>query len=228
MRAEEKNRDMVNEAGSRGSLTVEALLFLIPFMIAFFTLINAARFVQAEMLIHHAVTQTAKQISAYSYVLTKTEISDRIISTNKKSADFQVTVEKSTKSLRDFANAMGDMDSLVEDVLGFVKNQGEQRLITKGVGMLTKNNIKSQLSLVSDDPNEYLENIGIEGDSHLRSWYEMFIYLIIKIIAFIVRSGSIVADQFIGLIFDANVKIAAVCIGKTGDCLKPSYNIISV
>ena len=96
MRAEEKNRDMVNEAGSRGSLTVEALLFLIPFMIAFFTLINAARFVQAEMLIHHAVTQTAKQISAYSYVLTKTEISDRIISTNKKSADFQVTVEKST------------------------------------------------------------------------------------------------------------------------------------
>ena len=63
MRAEEKNRDMVNEAGSRGSLTVEALLFLIPFMIAFFTLINAARFVQAEMLIHHAVTQTAKQIS---------------------------------------------------------------------------------------------------------------------------------------------------------------------
>lgn len=163
MRAEEKNKDMVNEAGSRGSLTVEALLFLIPFMIAFFTLINAARFVQAEMLIHHAVTQTAKQISAYSYVLTKTKISDRIISTNKKSADFQVTVEKSTKSLRDFANAMGDMDGLVEGVFSFVKNQGEQRLITEGVGMLTKNNIKSQLSLVSDDPNEYLENIGIEG-----------------------------------------------------------------
>ena len=132
-------------------------------MIAFFTLINAARFVQAEMLIHHAVTQTAKQISAYSYVLTKTKISDRIISTNKKSADFQVTVEKSTKSLKDFANAMSDMDGLVEDVFGFVKNQGEQRLITEGVGMLTKNNIKNEISLVSDDPNEYLENIGIEG-----------------------------------------------------------------
>ncbi len=163
MRAEEKNRDKIRGAGNKGSLTVEALLFLIPFMIAFFTLINAARFVQAEMLIHHAVTQTAKQISAYSYVLTKTKISDRIISTNKKSADFQVTVEKSTKSLKDFANAMGDMDGLVEDVFGFVKNQGEQWLITEGVGMLTKNNIKNEISLVSDDPNEYLENIGIEG-----------------------------------------------------------------
>lgn len=163
MRAEEKNRDKIRGAGNKGSLTVEALLFLIPFMIAFFTLINAARFVQAEMLIHHAVTQTAKQISAYSYVLTKTKISDRIISTNKKSADFQVTVEKSTKSLKDFANAMSDMDGLVEDVFGFVKNQGEQWLITEGVGMLTKNNIKNEISLVSDDPNKYLENIGIEG-----------------------------------------------------------------
>ena len=163
MRAEEKNRDKIRGAGNKGSLTVEARFFLFPFMIAFFTLINAARFVQAEMLIHHAVTQTAKQISAYSYVLTKTKISDRIISTNKKSADFQVTVEKSTKSLKDFANAMGDMDGLVEDVFGFVKNQGEQWLITEGVGMLTKNNIKNEISLVSDDPNEYLENIGIEG-----------------------------------------------------------------
>ena len=68
---------------NEGSLTVEALLFLIPFIMAFCTLINAARYVQAEMLIHHAVTQTAKQISTYSYVLTKTKISSRIVETNK-------------------------------------------------------------------------------------------------------------------------------------------------
>ncbi len=69
---------------NEGSLTVEALLFLIPFIMAFCTLINAARYVQAEMLIHHAVTQTAKQISTYSYVLTKTKISSRIVETNRK------------------------------------------------------------------------------------------------------------------------------------------------
>lgn len=49
----------VKKDNDKGSLTVEALLFLIPFIMAFCTLINAARFVQAEMLIHHAVTQTA-------------------------------------------------------------------------------------------------------------------------------------------------------------------------
>ena len=54
----------------KGSLTVEAVLFLIPFLCAFLTLINMARFVQTEMLIHHAITQAAKEISVYSYVLT--------------------------------------------------------------------------------------------------------------------------------------------------------------
>ena len=68
MRNKKMKKRCRQDNGSRGSLTVEALLFLIPFMMAFFTLINAARFVQAEMLIHHAITQTAKQISAYGYV----------------------------------------------------------------------------------------------------------------------------------------------------------------
>lgn len=73
----------------RGSLTVEAILFLIPFMCAFLTLINAARYVQAEMLIHHAITQTAKQASTYSYILTKTEITDDIQKTHTKSEKFK-------------------------------------------------------------------------------------------------------------------------------------------
>ena len=93
----------------KGSLTVEALLFLIPFLMAFCTLINAARFVQAEMLIHHAVTQTAKQISTYSYVLTKAEISDRIQETNRKSEELKVTVEKATSSVDGFVNEVSNI-----------------------------------------------------------------------------------------------------------------------
>ena len=76
----------------KGALTVEVLLFLIPFMMAFLTIVNAGRFVQTEMLIHHAITQTAKQISAYGYVLTKTELTQTMINTNKKSAEFQTDV----------------------------------------------------------------------------------------------------------------------------------------
>lgn len=55
MKEKERQKERGRNA-SRGSLTVEALVFLIPFIMAFCTLINAARFVQAEMLIHHAIT----------------------------------------------------------------------------------------------------------------------------------------------------------------------------
>ncbi len=111
------------EKQEQGSLTVEAVLFLIPFMCAFLTLINGARFVQSEMLIHHAVTQTAKQISAYSYILTKTEITSKMQSTNKKSHKFISDTEKAVNSVTEFLGAVGelgsggDLLSGVEDVI---------------------------------------------------------------------------------------------------------------
>ena len=40
---------MEKKGTDRGSLTVEALLFLIPFMLAFLTVVNAGRFVQTVM-----------------------------------------------------------------------------------------------------------------------------------------------------------------------------------
>lgn len=159
MKTEESKRGL----NARGSLTVEALLFLIPFIMAFCTLINAARFVQAEMLIHHAATQTAKQISVYSYVLTKTKISDRIIAANKKSEEMRVTIEEAASSVEEFVNAVSHMDDMANGVLRMVKAKGEQEVITAGVGMLTKNNIKNELSLITEDPDEFLENIGIKG-----------------------------------------------------------------
>lgn len=147
---------------NEGSLTVEALLFLIPFIMAFCTLINAARYVQAEMLIHHAVTQTAKQISTYSYVLTKTKISSRIVETNRKSEELKVTIDDATSSVEGFINAVSDMDGLTEGVFSMLKSGAEQKAITAVAGEITKNNIKSELVLVSDDPDEYLEVIGIK------------------------------------------------------------------
>ena len=153
----------VKKDNDKGSLTVEALLFLIPFIMAFCTLINAARFVQAEMLIHHAVTQTAKQLSTYSYVLTKAKISERIVNTNRKSEELKVTVNEAASSVEGFIDAVSDMDGLVEGVFSAVKGGIEQKAITSLVGEMTKNNIKNELMLVSDDPDEYLKNIGIEG-----------------------------------------------------------------
>lgn len=176
---EEKNRN-------KGSLTVETLLFLIPFMLAFCTIINVARFVQAEMIVHHAITQTAKEISAYGYVLTRTGITERMQATNKKSSDFTTEVNEAVASVEKFVNSMGsgdgsaiytngqeawekvdaiasDPSSVVSGVISLVKSNCSQAVLVGVSGSLAKGSIKKQLSLMSDDPNAYLERIGIVG-----------------------------------------------------------------
>lgn len=120
-------RSYFDKRENRGSLTVEAILFLIPFMCAFLTLINAARFVQAEMLLHHAITQTAKQVSTYSYILTKTDISEKIQSTHKKSEKFKTDTEKTVESVAQFVGAIGEIgsgDSIGSEVDNLI-NRGE-------------------------------------------------------------------------------------------------------
>lgn len=175
----------------RGSLTVEAILFLIPFMCAFLTLINAARYVQAEMLIHHAITQTAKQISTYSYILTKTNITSTMQETNKKSNEFISDTTAAIDSVTEFAGAVGsigtgdpmasienviaraetmdaaltdyfsDPDEIMYGALAVIKSEGRRAVMTWVVGCITRGCIRETIAKISDDPDEYLRTIGI-------------------------------------------------------------------
>lgn len=153
-----KNR---NNGKDKGSLTVEALLFLIPFMCAFFTLINAARFVQTEMLIHHAITQTAKQISTYSYVLTKAGIAEKMQNSNRKSREFTSSVEGAMDSIENLGAVLGEPSELVDGVFSLIKSQGSQTVLTAVVGELSENSIENSIALISDDPDEYLRSLGV-------------------------------------------------------------------
>ena len=176
-----------------GSLSVEAVLFLIPFMLAFLTLLNIARFVQAEMIIHHSITQTAKQVSTYSYILTKAEISEQIQKTNEKSKKFETDTTKAVNSVTNLFDAMGNIgsgdpageinhviesaktaettltdyfsnpDALVTGVIALAQNKAEQAVLTGVLSGISGANLKTAISKVTDDPDDYLEKIGIVG-----------------------------------------------------------------
>ena len=172
----------------RGALTVEVLLFLIPFMMAFLTIINAGRFVQSEMLIHHAITQTAKQISANGYVLTKTNITDQMISTNNKSSKFKTDASNTVDSVKNFSNSVsdftttGDLQSVIDSgnaaytqlsdffsdpdaiatgVMSMVKSDIRGAAMTYVAGELSRASIKNSIGKVNDDVDTYLTNLGI-------------------------------------------------------------------
>lgn len=151
------------EKNSKGSLTVEALLFLIPFIMAFCTIINAARFVQAEVIIHHAITQTAKQISTYSYVLTKAGITQKMQETNVKSEEFQATVDEAMNSIEGLADAAGEPSALAEGVFSLIKSESRNEVMGDIAGALAEETIRDAIALMSDDPDEFLSNLGIEG-----------------------------------------------------------------
>ena len=157
------SREKKRTENNRGSLTVEALLFLIPFIMAFCTIINAARFVQAEVIIHHAITQTAKQISTYSYVLTKAGITQKMQETNGKSEKFQSTVDEAMSSIEGLADAVGDPSALAEGVFSLVKSESRKEAMGSIVGALAEETIRDSIALMSDDPDEFLSNLGIEG-----------------------------------------------------------------
>ena len=172
----------------RGSLTVEVLLFLIPFMMAFLTIVNAGRFVQTEMLIHHAITQTAKQISAYGYVLTKTDITKMMIETNNKSEKFKTDVNTTVNSVKDFSNSVSDFatsgdlqsvidsgnaaytqmsdffsdpDAIANGVMAMVKSDIRGDVMTTVAGELSRASIKNSVGKISGDVDQYLTNVGI-------------------------------------------------------------------
>lgn len=177
-----------------GSLTVEAILFLIPFMCAFLTLVNIARFVQAEVLIHHAITQTAKQISTYSYVMTKTGIAEMMQSTNAKSEKFRTDTKKTVDSVTDFFGSINDLgngspanlpgnivnaietgknagsavtdyfhdpEAIMYGALAMAKSGIRGKTMTLAVGSIAKGYMEESILKISDDPDQYLETIGI-------------------------------------------------------------------
>lgn len=175
----------------RGSLTVEAVLFLVPFMLAFLTLLNVARYVEAEMLIHHSITQTAKQVSTYSYLLTKSEISKEIQETTKKSKEFETDTKETINSVTtvftklksfdmsdpvnsvdDVVTAAGgasdaltdyfsDPEAILSGAMAMAQHGAESAILTTILGGISGANLKNALATVTDDPDLYLERIGV-------------------------------------------------------------------
>lgn len=171
---------------NRGSLTVETLLFLLPFVFAFCVVINAARLIEAQMIIHHAISQTAKEISTYSYVLTKTDVTSRMQATNKKAQTTRTQIGDTVNSLEDFANAFlegdvgsinstgaaawnnveaiaNDPQSILSGVLSWAKSEAYGAALAGIAGSLAKGSIQKQINILGKDPNEYLENLGVVG-----------------------------------------------------------------
>lgn len=107
----------------RGSLSVEAAIFTTFFIIFFVSLMNLADLVRAQVLLQNAVTQTAKEISQYSYVLTKVGIVKKSNETSTKAKGFTSDVDSVVDDLTEISSAIngaasgGDISSSMSTII---------------------------------------------------------------------------------------------------------------
>lgn len=126
----------------RGSITVEAALFLPLFLMAFLTIYNLVYFARAQMLMQYAVDQAAKEVAEYSYILEKTGILASVDNLNAKADDFEAEIRSIQENLEtiqsagekavqgvDVENNMNNIENAAEDtykkVKGYVENPNE-------------------------------------------------------------------------------------------------------
>lgn len=60
----------------KGSFTAEAAIVLVIFIFGYISLITIGSFIRAQMIIQYSITQAAKDISAYCYLVSKTGLMD--------------------------------------------------------------------------------------------------------------------------------------------------------
>lgn len=95
----------------KGSLTVETAIFLSLFIVFFVSMMNIVQIVRAQTLLQHAVSQTAKEISQYSYILTKTGIVKASNETYVKAEGFTNDIESVANDVTKISGAINEVAS---------------------------------------------------------------------------------------------------------------------
>ena len=93
----------------QGVITVEALIVLLPFMVFFLTLLNMSKMVQAQVLLQYVANETAKEISQYSYVLTKSGIVKKSNQTAEEAGKFKQDVNEVANNVNTIYDALTGM-----------------------------------------------------------------------------------------------------------------------
>lgn len=89
---------------NKGSLTVEASLSLIIFIFAFLSILYLCKFAKAQVVLQHAINQTAKEISQYSYLTNK-------LGLKKDKTKGNQTIEDTDKMISEVVNLINVVNS---------------------------------------------------------------------------------------------------------------------
>lgn len=77
----------------RGSLTVEAAIVLVIFIFGYASIVSITSFIRAQMIIQYGITQAARELSSYCYLVSKTGIMDDSGRINQEAGEFKKSTD---------------------------------------------------------------------------------------------------------------------------------------
>ncbi len=169
----------------KGSITLEASVFLVLFLLFYLAMMDLIQIVRAQVILQYAANEAAREISQYSYVLTKTGIVDKRVSTSSQAAAFQADAAKLVDDIRSVGTVLseggdvigsvqqagqhaqdffGDTDALMDNLFSLVKTLGANLLSDLVIEALAESIVEEQIeNMSSKSADEYLKDLGIEG-----------------------------------------------------------------
>lgn len=171
----------------RGSVTLEAALFLTLFMLFYIALMDLIQIAKAQVILQHSINQVAKEVSAYSYVLTKAGIVEKRLETSMRANEFKGKVgemvdamqtvgatlsggnvieaigaaETAGGKIKEFA---GEADELPYNLLALLKQTGADLVSDFAIQEIVEAELRKQIELASGkDADRFLRDLGIQG-----------------------------------------------------------------
>ncbi|WP_418418537.1 TadE/TadG family type IV pilus assembly protein [Blautia sp.] len=148
----------------KGSITVEASLFIPMFLFAFMSIYSLVFFVRAQLVIQYAADQAAKEVAQYSYILEKTGILDSYQNLGQEASDFSQEMEKIKENL-------SELDSAAQKIAA---GQGTAQDMT-GAGQAGQG-IYDTVENYARNPEEFIN--GALGSIKISAWDGLSSYMV--------------------------------------------------
>lgn len=183
-------RDIRSKRREVGSITIEAAIFLSMFIMFYMLFMDLVQVARAQVLLQYTINEVAKEISQYSYILTKCGIVEKRTQTAKRTAEFKNKTGEMIESVKTLGNAIssgnpadiidsaqgtadtadnyvqyiGGANGLFEKLLDLLKTEGANIVSEAVIKELVKVGVDEQLSVLTQDSvDTYLKKLCIQG-----------------------------------------------------------------
>lgn len=106
----------------KGSLTVEAAIVLVIFIFGYAAITSITDFIRAQMIIQQSITQAAKEISSYCYLVSKTGIMEDSGEIHEEAGQFKESTDEVIDTVAKLCEAISDGSENISASVGDIES----------------------------------------------------------------------------------------------------------